>query len=299
MIGTGSGAAVPDTIVTFDRGATWTVAAANPYVAATESIVSGVCVEIDCDTVRHIMVRGTLAATVLQTIYTDDDGATWSALTNVTGSVAADAATGPQSMCAIDAEHIWLVSDAGQAFFSSDAGVSWTEQDTALVASGATALNAVHFYNHNVGVAVGDTDTVIYTLDGGTTWQAGAATTGGVNLQTVQVLDINPIIAVTGDSAGDIYHSWDGLANWTQTWAPGTSVACISFCNKLNGLMIDNIAGPTAVLYHTVNGGRSWHAVNTPTTTALNSVVMLAPHFGYAVGDLVGGVAMILEISAL
>jgi len=291
--GVASPAQSGDVLYTTDDGATWTVAAADPFDTG-EAVIAGQCFAVDKDTRRTLVVRDTDAANPLEVAYSDDAGATWD---NVeVGATNGEAATGPQSLFALDYNNIWLVTDEGDVFFSDDGGVTWASQ-AATTASGANPLNAVHFVSPNIGYAVGDADTIIYTTNGGGTWVAATATGGGANLDTVQVFGRHEVIV--GDDAGEIFKTWNGTTNWTTVYTGTSGIACISFSTNLTGLMIENTAGPVGTIKHTVDGGDGWRALEggTPTNVGLTSVIMLSPTVGYAVGLAQGGTAVIIRIS--
>ena len=206
--GVGGTANVP---VTVNGGAIWGAAAADPF-AADENIMAGQCFELDKDTTRWLVVRDGDVAAGLEVAYSDDGGATW---TNaVVAATVNEAATGDGALFAFDAEHIWLCTDDGNVFFSSDGGVTWVDQG-ALGASGASPLNAIDFIDANVGYCVGDADTIISTEDGGTNWVAQTATGGGNGLDAVQVFAYaRGQHVLVGDDGGDLYNTWDGTTTW-------------------------------------------------------------------------------------
>jgi photosystem II stability/assembly factor-like uncharacterized protein len=286
VIGTDGGtAATADVLRSADSGATWAALAADPFAIA-ENIVSIACFELDKNTTRILCIRDTDAATALEYGYSDDTGATW---TNGTiGATLAEAGVGQQSMFVLDPTHIWVCTDDGRVFFSADFGVTWTDQDTALTASGANALNAIHFVTANVGFAVGATDTVIYTTNGGTTWTAGTATGGGDNLLTVRCFNANRVIV--GTSGGDIYITFDGSTNWALRPFTGSTVGavnCLDFASDLNGFMVHDTAAPLGGVFRTVNGGWTWEAMTTPTNQGLNAVVACHNNRAHGCGETV------------
>lgn len=287
-----AGAATANVLRAADYGVTWAATATDPF-AADEDILAGVCVEVDRNTTRQITVREPDAANPLEIGYSDDAGATW---TNVTvGATNNEGGTLAQCLFALDVEHIWLCTDQGEIYFSSDGGLTWTSQN-ATTASGGNALNAIVFIDYNIGYAVGAADTVVSTSDGGTNWAAATATGGGGALQTVQILDRYGLTVIVGDNAGDIYHSWDGATTWTNTWAGGNDCRCISFSTFTTGFMLHDAAGPVGTVYQTADGGETWHALTTPTNAGLNSVIALSPNLAFACGEPQGGTAVILEI---
>jgi len=289
----GGTAAAANVLRTVDGGTTWAATAADPFAVA-ENIMSIACFELDKDTTRILCVRDADAANPLEVGYSDDAGATW---TNANvGTTANEAATGPQSLFVLDPTHIWICTDDGNVFFSSDYGVTWTDQD-ASGASGANALNAIHFVSSRVGFAVGDTDTVIYTVDGGENWVAGTATGGGDNLLTVQCFNANRVIV--GTSGGDIYISFDGSATWALrpfTGSAAGAVNCIEFYNDLNGFMVHDTAAPVGTVFRTVNGGWTWEAHTTPANQGLNSIIACSGNKAAVVGEVTAAaVAAIMQ----
>lgn len=290
--GTASPSTTGDVLFTTDLGVTWTAGATLPF-ATGEAVMSGWCFAVDKDTVRTLVVRDTDAGAPLEIAYSDDAGATWTNV--VVGATNGEAATGPQSLFVIGLGNIWLVTDEGEVFFSSDGGVTWAAQG-AIGVSGANPLNAIHFITTNIGYAVGDSDTIISTVDGGATWAAATATGGGGDLDTVQTFNQYEIIV--GDDGGEIFKTWDGTTSWTTLYTSVGAIACLSFSTVLTGLMIHNTAAPIGTVFHTVDGGFSWRELEggTPDNVGLNSVVMLTPTAGYAVGNAEGGTAVILQI---
>jgi photosystem II stability/assembly factor-like uncharacterized protein len=285
-------------LLTTDRGATWAAVAVDPF-AADENIIVGACFPVDRDTTRWLVARDADAADNLEVAYSDDLGATWT-MADV-GTTNNEAVTGPQSLFVIDAEHMWICTDDGNVFFCSDGGVTWVDQ-SALTASGANPLNAIHFLDDSVGICVGDADTVILTVDGGTNWTAGTATGGGNGLTTVQLYPLGRgQQAIVGDDGGDFYITWDNTATWTTGVYAGSGVGavnCIALSTDVTGLMVADSAAPVGTVYHTADGGRSWQALVTPTNVGLTSVMMCNETRGFATGLATGALAVILEISA-
>lgn len=286
-------------------GDVWYTGDASAWAAATESpFASGfnnqsvVCFEVDSNTSRWLVVRDADAANPLRVAYTDDSGATaWTEV--VVGATGNEGATGPNSLFALDMHHIWLVTDQGNCYFSSDGGATWAEQDSASVAGGASALNAVHFLEDaKIGVAVGDTDTVITTVDGGDSWVAGTATGGGDNLDAVVVHNAYRVSIgtdITGGGDG-YYMSFDFCTTYA---ARGDftvdGVKDIQFANELQGYAI-NGAAANADVYMTIDGGRYWRVLATPDNAGLNAISIVNGNYAYVVGEVEGGTAVVLKV---
>lgn len=262
-----------------NSGTTWTNGATDPFVVNDVDTVCGVCVEIDKDTVRHIVSHDTSAGIALSISYTDNAGGLWTPVLLPSVAVA-EAAVGHQSIFAFDSEHIWVCTDDGDIHFSSDGALTWTNQ-AAIGVSGGNPLNAIKFWDANVGYCVGDADTVLYTINGGVNWLA-ATGAGGVNLDCLALLGENTLLV--GDSAGELFHSWDGGDVWTQAPWTGTAINSLSFSSPTTGFMIDTAAGPISTVYHTVDGGFSWRAMTTPVNLGLTCVVALSETRAVACG---------------
>lgn len=282
-----------------DGGTTWAATAADPFIA-DEDIIVGACYNVSKGVNRVFVIRGLDVADNLEGAYSDDNGATWT-LVDI-GSTNGEAVVGPQALHVIDSEHMWACTDDGNVFFSSDGGVTWTDQ-AALGASGANALHAITFENYSLGYAVGAADTVIKTVDGGTTWSAVTATGGGNINNTVQVFDSGQHV-IAGDSGGDIYHSFDGATTWGTALAAGLwppagagSVKCIEFANEVTGYAIHDTAGPVGTIYETVDGGYSWRIITAPANIGVNSIIACNANLAYIAGEVQGGTAYLAKVS--
>lgn len=287
-VGYDGNAGTPTVDYSVNYGATFATSAATTF-GIGDHIKSGQTFENITGGLRTLVVGDNVAGAAPMTVEYSDSAtlAAWTAVTVEAGGVNNEGGTMSQCLFAIDWNHIWLCTSLGNVFFSDDGGATWTDQDAAT-ASGGLALNAIHFYNYNVGYAVGAGANVITTSNGGDTWTALTNEPGAGILHTVQVLDPAGQIVVTGGADGAVYHTWDGGASaWTITTAdPSTeSVRCIEFCNPMTGLMARDTDVPVGAILHTVDGGYSWHAFTTPTNTKENAVTMVTPSYGYACGN--------------
>jgi hypothetical protein len=294
-------AAVPDVLISVDRALTWTSPASG--FAAGESVKAAQCVELSGGTVRKIVVRDTDAGNPLEVNYSDDNFATNTLV--VVGATAGEAAYGGGSLFALDAEHIWLCTDDGRVFFSDDAALTWTDQTTALAASGAAALRAIHFATDKVGAAVGAGDTIIVTVDGGVTWAAGTATGSGDGLNTVHVFDSNRLIVGTDSSASasPLYMSYDWTTNWT-TITEGLDIAATDTVEDVTflpdgrtGFLIKNTAAPVGHIYRSPDGGWTWIEVNVVDNDGLESIYACNENLAFTVGQVSAATSFIGQIS--
>lgn len=275
--------------------ADWEAAAADPF-AADEHVMGGVAFEIDKNTTRWLVARGsTDAGNPAEIAYSDDAGATWS-LVDV-GAVDGQYVPDSGSLFALDQNNIWLGTDDGYIYYSDDGGLSWTAQESGTIHSGA--YNAIHFRNDLVGMAVGAADVVAYTNDGGNTWAAATATGGGNALTTLGHNTGEPGIWWSGDGGGDLYYSSNDGVTWAQREFSGDgagNVAAVKFANEWLGVMAHNNATPLGRLLVTIDGGFSWRRLTIPTNAGLNDVWIAGPRKIYAVGEASGGTGYIVKV---
>jgi len=272
---------------TDDGGLVWFPTATNPFQSHED--VSGVVdVQIAKNSYRVIVTRGTLdGLNPAEIAYSDDRGATF---TNVNvGAVNGQYAIGTgQPLFAWNGSNIWLVTTGGYIYFSKDAGITWTAQE-----SGATTtqnLHSVYFVDDKVGFAVGDNNAILRTTDG-ENWSAltGPAAENLSIAQAVFAFDRNRIWI--GYDSGNLYFSNDGGDSWFERSYPGSGtgeIQSIQFCNEYVGYISHiSTGGATGSLFRTINGGWSWITQSLPSGTgALYDIHVTNCNNIYVAGDL-------------
>lgn len=288
-----TGAATANVIRSVNAGATWAATAADPFAGVNDHAMSVRCFSMDSAITRILCLRTNIAGAAYQASYSDDNGAVWT--TSAVGTTVNEGAVGDQSLMALDDSHLWAASNLGRVFKSTDGGVTWVDQTTALAASGASSLNAIHFADENVGFAGGAGGVVIKTLDGGDNWAAVTVPVAAV-INTIWVHSQYRVLV--GTATGLIYQTWDGGVTWTAmnnfTGAGVGQVRNIKFMNNLDGFMVWQTAAPIFYIYRTVDGGYSWTRLANPSTFAGGSAVLpLRINRAIAVGAAQGGTAVI------
>lgn len=276
---------------TLDAGASWAALSTDPF-AAGKAIQSVVAFPISETITRLLVAQLAAGGAQGKVAYSDDNGATWSTV-NIGGATAGHGATDSGALFALDQGHIWLASAAGYVYFSDDGGASWTAQTSGDVS--AEDLAAVSFVNENTGMAVGANDAILFTSDGGTTWEAAEATGSGDNLTCVSG---SGSFWWVGTDAGDLYYSRDDGETWTQRRFSGDGsgdMADIQFANELIGYALHNTASPVGRILVTINGGFTWSVLTTPDNDGLNALSVADLNTVYAVGEVTDGTAVIIK----
>lgn len=269
---------------TQDGGVTWTQTAADPF-AAGEHIISGVIFQIDATTWRLLVARDADAASPMEVAYSDDWGANWTTV-NV-GTVNNVGAMLEGALFVLNPYHIWLALSDGYIFFSDDFGGTWTLQTGGAGAPTSNDLNEVWFADDENGMAVGNSDTVLVTSDGGDTWTLATATGGGNNLRCCGE-NAGGGLWWVGESGGDAYYSANHGTTWARRDFPGDSVGQVNdveFVNTLVGFLLHDNATPVGSVYRTRDGGYTWELMTDVTNLGLNSLHACNVNVVYAVGN--------------
>lgn len=292
---------------------TTAAAAADPF-AAGEDIASGVQFYVDKNTERFLVACGTAAAAGLRVAYTDDRGATWTVV--AINASATEYAMWGGALFALDNHHIWLCTNEANVYFSSDGGVTWTDQ-SAPAPGASEGLYAIHFADANYGWAVGGFDVtptlhMIQTTDGGAHWSI-VATEPQVQVGTgVYVMD-SKHVRISFLGGNNLYLTRD----WGETYeeqalhsggldsagdVDGFGYLGVAIC----GYWTDASADEYGVVFRSVDGGYSWERHVHSTTydgaieyAGMNALSMDRFNRVVAVGEIVDSAPaiMILENS--
>jgi photosystem II stability/assembly factor-like uncharacterized protein len=76
------------------------------------------------------------------------------------------------------------------------------------------------------------------------------------------------------------------------------AVADISFINEHVGVLVANTAAPVGTVYHSVDGGHTWNAVDVPANLGLNACVQADLNRAYIVGKVdAGGAPAVMYVN--
>lgn len=294
----GSPTGSAEVIVTTNSGGTWSPTATDPF-ASDEVVSAVVCFQLDKDTNRIIVARGTTdAGNPAEVAYSDDSGATW---TNVNvGSTNGQFAPHNGSLFALDRNNIWLGTDDGYVYKSEDAGESWSAQEQGIITT--SEVNAIAFIDENKGMFGANSNVIARTSDGGQTWSAVTAPSAqaGINIFSIEPSASNRWW-IGYETTGELWYTEDFGDSFSQrTYDNGSSqvsIPRIDFVTELHGFFVANTVAPLGTVYHTVDGGYTWQPLTTTTNSGLNSVIGCDPNLAYAVGEVNNSTAAILKFN--
>jgi photosystem II stability/assembly factor-like uncharacterized protein len=135
----------------------------------------------------------------------------------------------------------------------------WEEQE-----SGSDSfLNGVYFADENNGWAVGWTNTVLHTSDGGENWEIQDVPPTS-NYRSVFFVDAMEGWAVGSHS--QIIHTIDAGQNWIEQTSDGGSFSDVFFLDSEIGWVAGGLppsfgSDATRYVHHTIDGGETWDMV--------------------------------------
>lgn len=275
-------------VATKDGGRTWlesTISSLGAAQGARRIFGSGVYLVVvsdDSDSLHYASLASILAGT----------GAAWTAM--ATGFTATK---GPRDGFSLGSTLNWFVGEGGYIYFSADITSSVTAQESGSLT--VQNLNAVHGYDSQDLVVVGDGNIVLYTTNGGVTWAAapGGGPAPGVALNCVFMR--SALEWWVGSAGGRLYYTRDGGVTWAEKAFPGSGtgqVRDIQFPVRQVGYMAHDAATGGGRVLRSISGGNSWYVAPegtgvVPTNTRLNQLATSPNDVNlvYAAGLAVGG----------
>jgi photosystem II stability/assembly factor-like uncharacterized protein len=168
------------------------------------------------------------------------------------------AAKAPRAMWSLDVRHTWIVGDGGYIYFASNHRNGVVVQDAGV----ATTQNLldVHAWSNNNILAVGNSNAVVVSSNGGETWESVTGPAVGVNLAACWMWrDDTWFVGEGAGGTGKLWLTTNSGKTWTQIGLPGTytRIYRIEFVSEAEGYIIAQ-AGGVGVVLRTKTAGNGW-----------------------------------------
>ena len=164
----------------------------------------------------------------------------------------------PNAIAQADVRHVWLVGNGGYVYFASNYKVGVIVQDAGVATT--QHLQAVHALNPQNVLAVGNSNAVIFTSNGGSTWESATGPAVGVNLGACWMW--NSSVWFVGEGSGGTGKLWltvNSGVSWTQVGLPNTynRIDVIKFVSDAEGYISARAGGQSYIL-RTITAGNEW-----------------------------------------
>lgn len=254
-------------IYTKNGGATWAADTITTFTSAQDP-TDAVCVGVNI-----VIIDGAAAELHYKAISDIVNGVAGS-WTEVTTGFSASGL--PRRLWAASPSDVWFVGTGGYIYHSSDIASGVSVQDAGVATS--QQLNDVHGIDALNVIAVGNSNAVVVTANGGETWRAVTGPAVGVNLNAVYMVD--DLRWFVGTAGGRLYYTTDGGNTWVEKAFPGSGsgvIYDIDFSTPTVGYMSHSNSTPNGRLLRTIDGGNSWYVLpegsgSIPTNSRLNRI---------------------------
>jgi photosystem II stability/assembly factor-like uncharacterized protein len=167
-----------------------------------------------------------------------------------------------------------LVGDGGVIRRSVDAGVTWTDNSSALV-QGKQSISSVAFPTPSLGMMVGF-GTMLRTTDGGSSWQAVSTPLSTSTTQWSKIVFVDATHAWASQSWGGLAQSSDGGATWVDrsgalgVW--GLHIEDMQFAPDGQTGFVSAFGGGAGTLMRTTDGGVTWQVARQDSTMCFGDI---------------------------
>lgn len=168
-------------------------------------------------------------------------------------------AKGPRAISSADPRHSWIVGDGGYVYFVKNHKAGVEVQDAGVATT--QHLQSVHALDSQYVLAVGNSNAVIFTTNGGISWKS--ATTGpavGVNLGACWMWDATTWFVGEGSGGtGKLWLTVNSGRTWSQILLPiaPNRIDRIKFVSEAEGYIAVRSGGQSYIL-RTITAGNEW-----------------------------------------
>lgn len=214
---------------------------------------------------------------------------------------------GPKAMSAADIRHIWVCGDGGYIYFASNHRQGVVVQDAG--AATTQNLNSICAFDSQFVLTVGNSNAVVFTQNGGVTWESVTGPSVGVNLGACWMWDRDTWLV--GEGAGGNGKLWvtdNSGKTWSEIKLPSaySRIYKIMFVSAAEGYLSAQAGGQSYIL-RTITAGNSWvvlpqgHRGTPPANAFLTDIAVTSQYSNtaYAAGIAANGTSGIaLKFSA-
>lgn len=149
-----------------------------------------------------------------------------------------------------------------------------------LISNTSRDLYGLYFLNEQTGFAIGDSGTILKTIDKGKTW---TSINSGANAGLNEITFVSSTKGFIVGNSGTFLKSTDGGSSWSfQSGITNLTLNGICFINNSNtGFMV----GDVGLILKTTDGGSNWNTKNSGVVYSLSSVAFANDTLGFAVGS--------------
>lgn len=170
----------------------------------------------------------------------------------------------PTAVFALSSTQIWFVGDTGNVYFTNNlsAGVEIQSDGSA---AGGSRLNDVFAASSRDLLAVGASNTIVVSENGGVTWVSvtGPTANAGVDINTVWMR--SKYQWLLGTAGGQMFYTLDAGSTWAEKGFPGSGsgeVNDVAFSVNPDspfGFLAHETAGAEGRILRTIDGGNQWY----------------------------------------
>lgn len=158
----------------------------------------------------------------------------------------------------VDVRHGWIVGNGGYVYFVENFKVGVTVQDAGVATT--QHLRSVSALDVDNVLAVGDSNAVIHTSNGGSAWESVTGPAVGINLGACWMWDEKTWLVGEGSGGqGRLWLTVNSGVTWTQIGLPSTynRIDKIVFVSEAEGYISARAGGQSYIL-RTITGGYEW-----------------------------------------
>lgn len=161
---------------------------------------------------------------------------------------------GPNAIWSLNPSQTYIAAQGGYIYFMSNPTAGVTVLTDGSVST--QNLNDIRGAGQNI-VAVGASNAVLVSYNGGRTWALVTGPAVGIALNTVEV--INKSIWYVGAANGKSYYTTNSGTTWVE-FTPDSSITVVNkirFVDEIVGYMVVTLSGSVR-LYRTDDNGNTW-----------------------------------------